>query len=330
MFYSVFNVLWLEETPIASFYDEPKNSLDVVYIGSSNVYAHFNTTLAFDLYGFATGLLSSDTQNPIFLKYLLKESVKTQNPKLYVIDIAKIADDLDIFVNANDRKQYDSMKFSKNRIDAINESLSLKKEKSDIKDYISNYFSFFMYHNRWKNLSKINFKGNETLFKGSLFAKSTAVISPQETNNWIEDTMPLQEKNKENLLQIIKYINDNKLNALFVIPIKCYDKEINMRINDAVKIIEKNNLKVINFNKINDEVGIDFSNDLYNEAHINVYGATKYTLYFSKYLKENYDLPDHRDDKKYNSWKTEYKKFKKQYKKLTKNNFDDLLKEYQK
>ena len=58
--------------------------------------------------------------------------------------------------------------------------------------------------------------------------------------------------------------------------------------------------------------------------------ATKYTLYFSKYLKENYDLPDHRDDKKYNSWKTEYKKFKKQYKKLTKNNFDDLLKEYQK
>ena len=45
-------VLWLPKNALSYFYDEPKNSLDIVYIGASNVHTHFNTTLAYEQYGF--------------------------------------------------------------------------------------------------------------------------------------------------------------------------------------------------------------------------------------------------------------------------------------
>ena len=41
---NIFKILWLDKNSIGYFHDEPKNSLDVVYIGSSNAYIHFNTT----------------------------------------------------------------------------------------------------------------------------------------------------------------------------------------------------------------------------------------------------------------------------------------------
>ena len=101
------------------------------------------------------------------------------------------------------------------------------------------------------------------------------------------------------------------------------------RLNSATSIIEKNNYKVINFNTLED-FEVNFKKDFYNSQHLNVYGATKYTLYFSKYLKNNYDLPDHRGDKKYSSWVDEYERFKKEYKELTGEKFKKILKKYKK
>ena len=96
--------------------------------------------------------------------------------------------------------------------------------------------------------------------------------------------------------------------------------------NSAIKILIENNLDVINFNTLEEfNKNIDYSHDFYDYGHLNVYGATKYTLYFSKYLKERYDLPDHRDDQKYKSWDEEYESFKGQYKKLTNKDFENLL-----
>jgi hypothetical protein len=74
LWHIAFSILWTADNSIAQFYKERKNSLDVVYVGSSNAYAHFNTVLAYQEYGFATGMMSSDSQTFAALKYLVKES----------------------------------------------------------------------------------------------------------------------------------------------------------------------------------------------------------------------------------------------------------------
>ena len=94
-------------------------------------------------------------------------------------------------------------------------------------------------------------------------------------------------------------------------------------INEATKIIEDNDLKIINFNTIED-LNIDYSHDLYNCNHINVWGATKFTRYFAKYLDQTYNLADHRNDKKYSSWQKEYERFTEDLKDLTGEDIKDM------
>ena len=62
-------------------------------------------------------------------------------------------------------------------------------------------------------------------------------------------------------------------------------------------------------------------------AHVNTKGATKFTLYFAKYLDSIYDLPDHRGDDRYNSWDLEYERLSKDYQKYTGNDYQELVNE---
>ncbi len=328
LWHVTFSFLWLEKTPIRNFYDEPKDSLDLVYLGASNVYAHFNAPLAFNQYGFATGLVSTDSQPFVFIKYMIKEAKKRQNPKLYIIDISRVASESQNFTYGNIRKSLDSMKFTKNRIEAATAALNyIDYDESADQKKVDFYFSFLLYHNRWKTVNEANFK-NVRLFKGYLLDKKRTNRVAQKEYDWENESIDLG-KNQEILEDLLKYIKKEKLNVLFVIPKRGFTVEEIGRLNSATSIIEKNNYKVINFNTLED-FEVNFKKDFYNSQHLNVYGATKYTLYFSKYLKNNYDLPDHRGDKKYSSWVDEYERFKKEYKELTGEKFKKILKKYKK
>lgn len=321
----VFKVLRLEPTSISYFYDEPKDSLDVVYIGASNVYNHFNATLAYNKYGLKTGILSTASQPAAYIKYLIEESSKYQSPKVYVVDLVGLTYDDNLLLEGEIRKVSDSMKYSQNRTDALNYVLSY----TDIpkKDYINYYYSFLKYHAIWKNVTKTSFtKVNETSYKGYNFAYYNSVKVEQEKSLWCDFENELTEANHQVLNDLIEYLNLNNVEVLFVIPSRNFTEKECGRMNYAARILEENNYSVINFNTLKDFT-VDYKNDFYDIMHLNVYGATKYTLYFSKYLNENYDLNDHRDEG-YCSWDKEYERFTQDFKSLMGINFDELLKEY--
>ena len=73
-------------------------------------------------------------------------------------------------------------------------------------------------------------------------------------------------------------------------------------------MVEERGYQVLNFNtpEMAQALDLDWETDFYNSKHVNFLGAEKYTEYLSKYLEENYDLPDHRDDPKYESWEEAY------------------------
>ena len=327
LLYLVIKMLWLEKTSISKFYEEPQNSLDVIYIGSSNAYKQFNTVLAYDLYGYTTGMLSTDNQMFAMTKYMIKEARKYQNPSVYVIDIAKIADDFSSYTEGDLRKTLDSMKFSKNRTDAINETLSYRENVTK-RDYINFYFSFFMYHNTMKEFPTTNMTGVKNLYKGFFLDKSNVKKEKQKEFYWSNQISNLQEENRKILENLIQYIKEENLNVIFVVPKRYFDTDLNEKMNDAIQIIEENNLKVMNLNKIEEYDVIDYETDYYNKWHLNIAGSTKSTMLFAKYLKENYDLPNHKEDSAYESWKEEYERFKEDYKMLTENDFEEKLEIY--
>ena len=58
----------------------------------------------------------------------------------------------------------------------------------------------------------------------------------------------------------------------------------------------------IDFNKMYDELSLDFSTDMAEKVHLNFSGTKKLTEYLGNYIVNNYDIPDHREDEKYSSW----------------------------
>ena len=324
---AVFKVLWLEKNPVGYFFEASDNSFDIVYVGSSNVYAHFNAPLAFNKYGFTTGLLSTDTQPFALIKYLIEESEKHQNPKLYVIDIAKLIHRYDEVSEFNIRKTVDEMPFSKTRIDAINASLDYydisKQENKSGDNRINYYLSYLTYHNNWKNISYLSFLGNKNLYKGYLFNSMTAEVVKQEKYKWPTKEKELSKLQVNILNELLNFIKKDNLDVLFIIPPRQYDDYV-YYIDHIAKIITDGGFEVINFNK-EKKLKIDYDTDFYNSNHINVFGATKFTLYFSKYLKNKYDLPDHRSDEEYDSWNKEYLRFKTNFKEIVGKSFDELL-----
>ncbi len=323
LFNGVSRILWGVFTPISLFYKEPKNSLDVVYLGPSNVYDHFNTVLAYNEYGFTTVMLTAGSQPFSMIKNLIKESEKYQRPKVYIIDVGMIAIDVKDIELEMGRLTMDSMKFSLNRKDVIDKFLKYKNVTKQ--DYINYYFSFFLYHNNWKTIKSKNFVGDSDLYKGFNLTLTTAQVISQESYKWLNKRSNLPKDMSKELTELIDYIKEQKLNVVFVIPNRYYNEKLNMLMNDVISIIEANKLKIINFNTLKN-FKIDYKTDFCDSAHLNVYGATKYTLYFGKYLKEQYHLPDHRYDEFYKSWDKEFNRFKTNFSDTTKKSFDEYLK----
>ena len=51
----------------------------------------------------------------------------------------------------------------------------------------------------------------------------------------------------------------------------------------------------VNFCDHTDEIGLDMEVDTYDAGiHLNIYGAEKLSVYFGRYLVDNYDLTDYR------------------------------------
>lgn len=319
LFIYVFKILWFPKGGISYFYRIPKDSMDIVYIGASNACSGFNPLLAYDLYGYKTGMLCEGGSPFFAIEYLLKEAQKTQNPNLYVIDIYMLAE-MSNFIPSNIRKTTDSMKFNKNRFDAINKILNYYDV--DKKEYINYYFSFFYYHNSWKSISRDNFS-IKSMYMGYWYYED---IFEKDIENyiWTDDELKLPSLDEKILVSLIEYIKTNNLNVLFVVPKRWYWYPHQEQMNNAISIIEDNGLKVINFNKI-DEVNIDFATDFYDKSHLNIYGSTKYTLYFSDYLNRNYNIDYHKNSNLDLLWKNKYEEFKEAFKNTTGENFDEFV-----
>ena len=319
LFFYIFSILWLPRGIISYFYRIPKNSMDVVYVGASNACSGFNPLIAYKLYGFKTGMLCEGASPFISIKYLLKEAEKYQKPNLYVIDIYMLTRILD-FDEIEMRKTIDSMKFNQNRFLAINEILQYANV--DIKEYINYHFSFFLYHNAWKQISKQNFLVN-SLYMGYWYYEISESIQQNEYE-WKENKIALSPLSEQILLDLINYIKQDNLNVLFVIPKRWYWSPSQEQINTAISIIQDNGLDIINFNKVID-TNINFENDFHDQSHLNLYGATKYTLYFSKYLNENYNFDNYKNTVLDLLWNEKYEEFEQNFKLQTGKELEDFI-----
>ena len=128
-----------------------------------------------------------------------------------------------------------------------------------------------------------------------------------------EERQPLSDMAEAALNEVLDYCDSlpEDKEVLFVLSPYSVKKPQMPKFNTAMDMVKERGYTVINFNtpEMYEELDIDWDHDFYNSKHVNYIGAEKYTSWLSEYIKENYDLEDHRGDSRYESWETAYEAY---------------------
>lgn len=309
------------------FYSEPENTWDCVMVGASCVDRQWVAPIAWKDYGMTAYPMNTARQPLILAVNVLKEVREKQDVKLAVVDIRGIRMAALKPGDVQMRNILDNMRYSKNRYEAVKKMISFYKTyfaRDDVKDgekmlkkldEASLYFPFLKYHSRWKTgLYESDFVGVTSDMKGVYELKAFDVENVKPTKV-LDERKELNELQISVLDEIMDYGKETGLEILFVSSPSQLTKNEQPEITAAVDYLESKGANVINFNTDEkyQEIGIDFSQDLYNGHHLNSRGAVKFTNYFAKYLHEHYQFEDKRGREEYKDWDEAYENYVKFY-----------------
>lgn len=287
--------------------------IDTVYIGTSGVDRYYMAPKAFEEYGISSYTLSSDGMPSWLFVDVIKYALEMQSPELFIIDIRAFSQtNTDLkYIDARARRVLDAMDyFSVSRFrTAFTTMRYMRKASSDNPRFDLSYIlSFIKFHSKW---SEDDYSFNKNLGSkkhryGSFYINSgkSASVEVQEpviyNPDFYTDLDPLS---KDSLYELLDYIKENKLNVLFVDTPHFKDEYEMGTANTVIKILKENNLDYISYCETDKEGNfincpeINRETDFYNDSHVNYYGAEKFTSIFTKYLNDNYDIPDRRNEK---------------------------------
>ena len=296
------------------FYALQKDSADCLFFGSSLTQRAFVAPVGFHDHGVSAYVLGSSSQPFVLIRYLIEETLKTQTPKVFVIELKGACRPPDEIDDVDIRKCIDNMPMSLTKLKAIRAVCRVASYgENDVDKTGETYvFPYFKYHYLWNPSKRPHLYDDIDYYNGySPNAGLTFHIRMINTSELNESSIPIDEHVEEALIDLLDYCDTlENSKVLFVIhPIECTDEMLG-KLNYAKSIVEGRGYECLNF--LNEEkraeVGLNDLTDYYNREHLNYYGALKYTAYLSEYLKENYGVPDRRGDKACAVWEEEYER----------------------
>lgn len=286
-----------------AFYEQPKNSIDILAVGSSHVHCGINTAELWGKYGYAAYDFSAAEQPLWITYYYLKEAYKTQSPKLVVLDVFSAARFKEDYHYAWLDESIYGMKFSKNKLDMMKVSI----ESDRIKEYFPD---FLTYHSRYIDPNKedlVNIFGSrkaKEAYKG--YTPGYNVVDQSEAfGGWDElENYHLTEKSRKYLGKIIELTKEQGSELCIIVVPYNLDERDNITYDEIASIAESEGIEFINFNERLEDIEIDKSTDFNDHTHLNFRGSVKFTDYLGEYLQMRYAdvLINKRGMDGYESW----------------------------
>ncbi len=280
-------------------YAQPRNSIDVVFMGSSHIHCDVNTALLWTKYGIASYDYSAAEQPLWVTYYYLKEVCRYQNPSLIVLDLyspARFKGDYQYYFL---RQNITGMRFSLNKLQAL--YVSCKPAH-----FLDFFPSIATYHDRYDNLRKSDwiyvFKSREdrAVFKGYT---PYYIVDPQEEPSLEQDRSGgITVKSEIYLQRIIDYTKENGIDLFLIVSPYITTDEDELVYNRIHEIAEHNELEFNSTNYYYQEMDLNFQTDFNDNSHLNYLGSCKFTDYLGAEIKAKFDIPDRRGDPRYVSW----------------------------
>ena len=302
---------------LLDYYNEEKNTIDVVSIGASGTYRFFNPMTAWDKAGITSHTYAVASMQASAYMTAIRDIERTQSPKLYLIDARRFSTfDTVTEIDASVQRYMNSLDITLNRFAGLKYFCDLND--IPISDSLPTYLDLVQYHDNYYALwskwhwSHVFNRGRsvKNCFKGFLASnhvrrdKQFAGISTDE-----ETELP------PNILKVytefLDYCKKRSLPVVLVVTPSDFSRDSWVQYNTMARIAEEYGIPYLNLNtkEIYEDMGLDFERDFYNPHHMNINGAEKYTAYMTDYILAHYDIPDHRGEKGYESWDEELERY---------------------
>lgn len=291
---------------IKEFYNQPEDSLDAVYIGSSNCFAFWNPLFAWNEYGICVYPYACNA-NPYFsTEYIIKETRKTQPDAAFIVNLNSVSDGE--LSGMRMHNILSCMPLSLTKLELTNHLCNVAGiEGTDRAEY---YIPLIRFHT-FTRISK-PFCEDEKYMGASAYVQhlelsediSSDYLAPNETVDLLDSVTSSTDS-------LLNYCNEENLNIVFVVVPQARDNIYQANRLDALaKYVSSKGYTVINLMGIADkEFNMDMTKDYYDIGHTNIHGSNKYTNYLSKYLIETYGFEDKRGNEDYSHWDTSYKDY---------------------
>ena len=166
------NSRWPSTETYNGFYNMKKNTIDVLFLGSSVAVNNFCPQKIYNDYGIRSYNLGSEQQSIILSYFWLKEALRYQKPKVVVLEGRFLWNwHPESPLNTTEgltRKCIDPMRLSLLKMEAINAICEIDRKQTIISYYLTN----FRFHTRWKYLGENDFiTKSDSIQKGWWFGE---------------------------------------------------------------------------------------------------------------------------------------------------------------
>jgi hypothetical protein len=306
----VFSRKWPESDLVQKFYEQPKDSIDVLFLGASGFGTGVSPLILWKEAGFTSYVRSIGAQQAVMTYYYLLESLKYQHPKVVVLDAYRLIRHSDIENRESAyRRSYEPLKMSLIKWQFL---FDITKN-SDFDTFLSFLFPFFRYHTRWDELNRADFqfrKKINNIYRGQFLAVDVYPTElPENFMAPTEEEVNIHEDELYYFEEMIKICKENDIQVFFLVMPRLTLAKYS-EYNAVKKFADENHILFVDYNfpDLMAEVGFDPQKDMFDPGHVNICGAKKFSINLSTYLLENFDLPDKRNDPNYQYWNSDLDK----------------------
>lgn len=300
------NINKYNEKRFEDFYSLPKNSLDMVFLGSSHSYCTFDPEVFDTQLGTSSFQMGMPLQYPDSTYYTLREVLNYQKPDLVVMEVYWNLLKENFELNQV-KTLFQVLKNDKLKDEYYHSGFPLEekvKYKINLLKYQSDYFAFKGNELKNKIKNKFNLEDLEKekqvgeekyISKGYVYADYKMIESEYNKTNQFKgaDGKDFKFSNfqKEYMKKIINLCEENNVKLIFVTapiaPVSMkFIKNYESIYSKVKKFAKENNITYLDYNIVNAEENLVTDDNFRDDAHLNDSGVKIISNHFVNFIKK--------------------------------------------
>ena len=276
---------------------------DILFMGTSHIMDGVIPIELWEEYGYTSYILCSEYNDMDRYVPMLRLALQYTKPKLVVLDVDNYWEKSPADNVLNGYHDYaDAFPLTKEKVKTTCELYQDEEIRREL------LFPIVRYHERWKDLSRGDFRkhGSDGYLKGYEFSTEMQevelypVVGREE--GILYDSYGLSAMEK-----LIALCKEEGIEVLLMTTPFNADTQEQQFLQGMHQFADAQGVSYVN---LIEENMLDPTADYRDDGHLNVFGAQKVTAFMGNYISERYDIPDRSEDTFYKEkWNGDYQEY---------------------